>query len=258
MQARDPGMPHESEVAQLSLPSTADADAAAPAEKLTQAPPPVAEDRRRGIASLRRHSARGMIVNSVFDIALVGTSALRGLVVAVFLTRSDYGLWGIIGLALWTALGFKSVFGANDKYIQQSDENQEDAFQRAFTVELIFAGVLIPFAGAVVVLLVWLSGRSAALAPGLALLLLIPATALQFPIATFYRRMDYRRQRSLQAIDPVVGTTVMITVAALGGGYWCFVAGSLAGAWASAVVALKASPYGLGLRYHRGTLHTYL
>ena len=37
----------------------------------------------------------------------------------------------------------------------------------------------------------------AVLAPGLVLLLMLPATALQFPLSTFYRRLDYRRQRTL-------------------------------------------------------------
>ena len=50
--------------------------------------------------------------------------------VAALVSRSDYGLWGLIGLTLWTALGLKSQFGAGEKYVQQSDENQEHAFQR--------------------------------------------------------------------------------------------------------------------------------
>ena len=170
-----------------------------------------------------------MIVTSAFQIGLVGISALRGLVVAAFLTQADYGLWGIIGLTLWTVLGFKTVFGANDKYVQQSDADQEQAFQRAFTVELIFTAVLAPVAAAVVVLFSWLTGHSAVLAPGFVLLLLLPSTALQFPIATFYRRMNYRKQRTLQAVEPLVGAITMVALAILGAGYWSF---SWAPCWA--------------------------
>jgi O-antigen/teichoic acid export membrane protein len=215
-------------------------------------------ERRRGITDLRRHTASGMIITSAFQIGLVGISALRGLVVAAFLTSSDYGLWGIIGLTLWTALGFKTVFGANDKYVQQSDSDQERAFQRAFTIELIFATAIAPVAAAIVVLFAQLTGHSAVLAPGFVLLLLLPSTALQFPIAAFYRRMNYRRQRALQAIEPVVGAIAMIALAVLGAGYWSFVLGAVLGSWAGALAALRASPYRLALRYDRGTLRSYL
>src|SRR5437868_6297459 len=83
------------------------------------------EDRRFGIADLRRHTARGMIVNSVYQVLLVGISALRALILAVFLTQDQYGVWGTIGVVLWTALSLKSVFGAEEKYVQQSDPDQE-------------------------------------------------------------------------------------------------------------------------------------
>jgi O-antigen/teichoic acid export membrane protein len=214
--------------------------------------------RRHGIADLRRHTASGMLVTSAYQIGLVGISALRGLVVAAFLTQSDYGLWGIIGLTLWTALGFKTAFGANDKYVQQSDADQEQAFQRAFTVELIFTAVLVPVAAVIVALFAWLTGHSAVLAPGFVLLLLLPSTALQFPIAAFYRRMNYRKQRTLQAVEPLLGAVTMITLAVLGAGYWSFVVGAVLGSWAGAIVALRASPYRLAIRYDRGTLHSYV
>jgi O-antigen/teichoic acid export membrane protein len=215
-------------------------------------------DRRIGIADLRRHTANGMLVNSGFQIGLVAISALRGLIVAAFLTRSDYGLWGLLGLTLWTALGFKSIFGANDKYIQQSEDDQEAAFQRAFTIELIFAAAITPIAAGAVVAFALLTGRSVLLLPGFVLLLMLPSTALQFPVATFYRRMNYRRQRVLQAIEPLGGAAVMVTLAVLGAGYWSFIAGALFGSWAAAVIAIRASPYPLKLLYDSGTLKDYV
>jgi O-antigen/teichoic acid export membrane protein len=218
----------------------------------------VVDDRRAGIANLRSHTARGMLVNGVFQVGMIAVSALRGLIVAAFLTRADYGLWGIVGLTLWTALGFKTIFGASDKYIQQSDADQEQAFQRAFTVELIFAAAVAPVAAASVVVLASVTGHPAVLAPGFALLALLPSVALQFPIAILYRRMDYRRQRLLQSIEPVGGAVVMIVLAVLGAGYWSFVGGALAGSWAGALAALHSSPYRLRWRYDRGTLGGYI
>lgn len=216
------------------------------------------DDRLRGIANLRHHVAKGMLITSAFQLSLVGLSALRGLLVAAFMTSSDYGVWGLIGLTLWTALALKTQFGANDKYVQQADENQEHAFQRAFTVEVIFVAATIPVAAGIVGLTAIVTGKSAVIAPGLALLLLLPSAALQFPMATFYRRLDFRRLRKLQAIEPTVGFVVTLVLAVLGAGYWSFVAGAIAGAWTGSIVALRVSPYRLSLRYERGTLRTYV
>ena len=214
-------------------------------------------DPRRGIANLRTHAARGMLVSGAFQVTLLLVSALRGLAVAAFLTRADYGVWGIVGLSLWTTLGFKAVFGATDKYVQQSEDDQEEAFQRAFTVEVIYAAALIPLTAAVVLVFAVLTGASAVVGPGLCLILLLPAAALQFPIATFLRRLDYGRQRSLQAIEPIVGAVVMVGMAIAGAGYWSFVGGALAGAWLTAVVAVIASPFRLRLRFDLVTLRRY-
>ncbi len=221
-------------------------------------PQGIVDDRRRGIVDLRRHTARGVIVNSLFQAGLVGVSALRGLIVAAFLTRADYGVWGLVSVTLWTAVGLKAVFGANDRYIQQADEDQEQAFQRAFTVELSFAAAIAPVAAGVVMAYAVLSGHSVVIAPGLTLLLLLPSTALQFPLAIFYRRMDYRRQRLLSAIEPFGGAIVMIVLAILGAGYWSFVIGAVAGSWVGALVAIYASPFRLAIRYDRGTMRQYV
>jgi O-antigen/teichoic acid export membrane protein len=218
----------------------------------------IVDDRRIDIVDLRRHTARGVIINSLFQAGLVGVSALRGLVVAAFLTTTDYGVWGLVSITLWTAVGLKAVFGANDKYIQQADEDQEHAFQRAFTVELIFAAAVTPVAAGVVLGYAVLSGHSVVIAPGLILLLLLPSTALQFPLAVFYRRMDYRRQRLLSAIEPLGGAIVMVVLAILGAGYWSFVVGAVAGSCAGALVAIYASPFRLAIRYDRGALRQYV
>ncbi len=216
------------------------------------------DDRLRGIVDVRRHVARGMLINTGFQVGLVAVSALRGLVVAAFLTRYDYGVWGLIGLTLWTALGLQSVFGAGQKYVQQSDEDQELAFQRAFTVDAVFAAAVAPIAALVTLGMVLVTGKSVVLAPAFTLLLLLPAYALQFPLASFYRHLNYRRQRTLQAIEPLVGAVAMLTLAVVGFGYWSFVIGALIGAWSGAVVALVMSPYRLSLRFHRPTLRRYV
>lgn len=223
-----------------------------------EGPPARRPAARAPIADLRRRTARGVIVNGAYQVGLVLIGALKGLIAAVFLTRADYGVWGLLGLAMWTATGLKQQFGANDKYIQQSDEDQEQAFQRAFTVETIFAAAMVPMVLAVVVAFALLNHNWTVLAPGLVLLLLLPAAVLQFPLWTFYRSMDYRRQRSLQAVDPVGGAIVTVVLAVLGAGYWSLVIGLVAGSWAGGIVALRCSPHRIAWRYHGVTMRDYI
>src|SRR6202020_1935497 len=70
-------------------------------------------------------------------------------------------------------------------------------------------------------------------------------------------RMDFVRQRALQAVDPVVGFVVSIGLAIAGTGYWAFVGGLAAGACAASLVAVAQSAYPLRLRYERGPLSGY-
>jgi O-antigen/teichoic acid export membrane protein len=219
---------------------------------------PAPDDRLRGIRDVRRHLARGMLITGVFQVGLLGVSAIRGVGVGAFISQADYGIWGLIGLTMWTAVGLKNQFGAGEKYIQQSEADQELAFQRGFTMEVLFTAAVLPVAAGVVVAVTMATGRSEVLFPGLLLLLLLPATALQFPIATFYRRLDFRRQRLLQAANPVVAIIVTIGLAVTGAGYWSLVIGTLVGAWAQTLVVLKVCPYPLALRYESGTLRGYL
>jgi O-antigen/teichoic acid export membrane protein len=84
-----------------------------------------------------------------------------------------------------------------------------------------------------------------------------PAMVLQAPLWIFYRRMDFVRQRLVQAVDPLLGFVVAVALAVAGAGYWSFIGGVVAGTWGSALVAVARSPYPLRLRYDRGTLRRY-
>jgi O-antigen/teichoic acid export membrane protein len=216
------------------------------------------DDRLSGIGDVRRHLARGMLTNGVFQVLLLALTTARGLAVAAFVSRSDYGLWGLIGLTLWTGLGLKSQFGAGEKYIQQSDADQEGAFQRAFTIEVIFCAIAAPVAAAAVFGVSLATGNAKVFLPGFLLLLMLPAMALQFPVAAYYRRMDFRRQRLLLAIDPTVTSVATIGLAIAGAGYWSFVAGTLIGSSAAAVVVARSAPFPLRFRYERGTVREYV
>jgi O-antigen/teichoic acid export membrane protein len=183
-------------------------------------------------------------------------SLLRGFVLAGFLARSDYGVWGVLAVTLGTLLWLRQV-GVPDKYIQQDDPDQELAFQKAFTLELLLSLATMVLLAAALPVVVVVYGEEVLFWPGLVAILILPAGALQMPLAAYYRRMHFVRQRTLQAVDPVVGFVVAVALAAAGAGYWALIGGMLAGAWSAAAVAVLKSPYRLRLRYDRGTLRSY-
>jgi len=206
--------------------------------------------------SLRAVAARGTLVNSVFLVALAGLGLVRGVVLARFLEPGDYGIWGVLIISLGTLLWLKQV-GIGDKYIQQDDPDQELAFQKAFTLELAFTALFtLVLIGAIPVIAVTFA-PSEIILPGYVLLTVMPALVLQAPLWIYYRRLEFLKQRLLQAVDPVVGFVVAVGLAIAGAGYWSLVLGVVAGGWASALVSVRSCPYPLRLRYDRGTLRSY-
>jgi O-antigen/teichoic acid export membrane protein len=206
--------------------------------------------------TMRQHTARGTIVNGSYLVLLNGLGLLKMFVVAAFVAPADYGVFAVLGVALGTLMFLKQV-GVGDKYIQQDEPDQELAFQKAFTLELLFTGAFFLLILGCVPLFALVYGESKLLAPGLALAFIIPAGVLRAPLWVYYRKMDFVRQRTLQAIDPVVGFVVTVALAVAGAGYWSLVIGLLAGGYSAALAAVLASPYRLRLRYERGTLRSY-
>jgi O-antigen/teichoic acid export membrane protein len=209
-----------------------------------------------GEESLRERTARGAVINGAYLVGFYSLSLLRGFIVAAFLTLGEYGVWGVLAIALGTILQLKQV-GIGDKYIQQSERGQEEAFQKAFTLELMATGLVSVLLLLVLPLLALAYGRSRLIAPGAVLALAPLGAALQAPVWIFYRRMDFVRQRRLQAVDPAVAFALTVGLAVAGAGYWSLVVGTVAGAWSGGFVALRASPYRLALRYDGGTMREY-
>ena len=243
---------------ETAIGSTPPGPAAAAVEPLSIDDVILARSISTGGRSLRAHAARGTVLNAAFLVGLTTLGLLKGFVVAAFLTRQDYGIWGILVVGLGTLEWLKGS-AISDKYIQQDESDQELAFQRAFTFELIIACGFMVLVVLVVPLLALLYDQPRLIAPGmLAAFLLIPATALESPLWVFYRRMEFARQRTLEAVDPLTGIVVTIALAIAGFGYWSLVIGTIAGAMAGAVVALRTVPYRLALRYDREALRRYV
>jgi O-antigen/teichoic acid export membrane protein len=91
----------------------------------------------------------------------------------------------------------------------------------------------------------------------LALAYLPIAQALQAPLWIFFRRMDFLRQRGLQAIVPIVNFAVAVPLLLSGVGVWSLVIGGVCGNVACVAMAARLSPYPVRLRFDRPALRRY-
>lgn len=210
-----------------------------------------------GPRGLRAHAARGTLVNSAFQLGLAGLGLVQRFIVAAFLTRAEFGLWGIVVVTLLSLLWLKQI-GVADKYVQQNEPDQETAFQKAFTIELAMSLAFLVLVVVALPLYAFAYATPKIIVPGLVLSLAVPLTAFESPIWIPYRRMQFVRQRTLSAIDPVTSFVATVALAAAGAGYWSLVIGTVLGSFAGGGVATVTSPYRLRLRYDRGTLREYL
>ena len=206
--------------------------------------------------SRRRLAARGTVINSAFQVTLAALGLLLTLIVAGFVSAADYGILSVVFLAVGITVAIKSA-AVGDKYIQQEEPDQELAFQKAFTLELIFAALMTAAMAAAAPLIALAYGNSRLLVPALAVAALIPARALQTPSWVFYRRMDFFRQRLIISVEPLVTFVVTVGLAIAGLGLWSLIVGYMAGAYLAGFVALAVSPYRFRWVYDHSTMKEY-
>src|SRR4051795_4332475 len=193
---------------------------------------------------LRRRTARGAVVNGFFLGGAEALVLLQGLIVTVLLGPSAIGLYGIVTTTAMTIVALKRI-GIDEAFVQQSEAGQEEEFQRAFTLELALSAAfaLAIAVSAPIVAAAYDDDRLLALT--LAVSYLPLAFALQAPTWIFFRRMDFVKQRVLQAIVPVVTICVTLPLAAAGVGVWSLVIGPFVGNVAGCAAAIAVSPYRL-------------
>jgi O-antigen/teichoic acid export membrane protein len=206
--------------------------------------------------NLRSRTARGTIVNGIFLVATNALGLVKGIVVAGILTTTEYGQWGLLLAGFATLLMLGSV-GIDDKYIQQDHPDQRHAFEVAFTLQCALGVVFVVVIAVGMPLFALLYGAPAIVGPGIALALAIPALVLQMPLWVHYRRMDFVKQRTLQAIDPIVTLIATIVLTAGGLGVWGMVIGALLGTYCATVAIVRASPYKLRWRWDRAAMREY-
>ena len=206
---------------------------------------------------LRERAARGTIVNAGFLVAINVLGLVKGVAVAGMLGVDEYGVWGLL-IAVYGTLTWLAAIGIDDKYVQQDQSDQEAAFQIAFTLQCWLCAAFTAASLVAVPLFALAYDQHEIIAPGLVLAAAFPALALQTPLWVFLRRLEFLRQRKLQAFDPIVSFVATIGLVAAGAGIWGLVAGTLAGSFAAAAAAVRASPYPLRLRRDaRGHMRDY-
>ena len=206
---------------------------------------------------LRSRTVRGVAINGTLLVLIDGLVLAQGLIVTRLLGPSDIGLYGIVSITVMSLLALKRI-GIDEAFVQQGEAAQEEEFQKAFTLEL---GVSVAFSLFVCVLapvLAIVYGESQLLALTLATAYLPIAFALQAPTWVFFRRMDFARQRGLQAIVPLVTFAVTVPLAATGFGVWSLVVGPLIGNAAGALAAIRISPYRVRIRRDPTVARRYL
>jgi O-antigen/teichoic acid export membrane protein len=209
-------------------------------------------------AELRRRTVRGTLVTGGFLALIDGLVLVQGLMVTRLLGPRAIGLYGVVSTVVISLIALKRI-GIDELFVQQDEPDQEREFQYAFTLEVGLSALMaaIILVGAPIVALVYRDDRLLALMVSLAYLPL--AFALQAPLWIFFRRMDYRRQRSLQAIQPAVSFMVTVPLAAgTSVGVWSLIIGQAAGYAAAVTAALIASPYRLRIRFDRPVAARYL
>ena len=206
---------------------------------------------------LRARTARGGAVNAAF---LSGAELLvlaQGLLATALLGPDLIGLYGIVTTTAMTIVALRRV-GIDEAFVQVDAADEEAEFQRALTVELALGllGALAVAALAPVLAAAYDDDRLLALT--LAVTYLPVAFALQAPQWVFFKRMDYVRLRTLQAIVPLGTVIVAVPLLLAGVGVWALVIGPFCGNLAAILAAWRVSPYRLRLRPDRAAARRYL
>jgi O-antigen/teichoic acid export membrane protein len=206
---------------------------------------------------LRAATARGGLVNAAFLSGAEGLVLLQGLLATALLGPRAIGLYGVVSTTAVTILQLRRV-GIDEAFVQQAADDEEDEFQRAFTVELGLglAGSLVIAALAPVLAAAY--GDSRLLPLTLAVAYLPLAFALQAPQWAAFKAMEYLRLRLLQAIVPLGTVAVAVPLLLAGVGVWSLVIGPFCGNALAVLAAWRASPYRLRLRPDREATRRYL
>ncbi len=206
---------------------------------------------------LRERTTRGGVLNALFLGGGEGLALVQGLVVTALLGPVAIGLYGIVTTTAMTIVQLRRV-GIDEAFVAQTEEHQEEEFQKAFALELSIGILFSLLIAALAPVLALAYGDDRLLALTLAVAYLPTAFALQAPQWVFFRRMDFLRLRLLQFSIPAVTFAVTVPLAAITDSVWALVIGPLAGNTVAVIAALAISPYSLRPRFDRAAARRYL
>ena len=204
---------------------------------------------------LRTRTARGTLINGAYLIGLNALTLAKNFLTAGLIATSAFGVWGLITFAIGALVLLKDGLGS--KYVQQQEEDQEVAFQKAFTLELLASSAVMMLMIVALPIVALITGNDEIIAPGLVFIAAMPAAAFKTPLWIYYRDLRFARQRILEGVDPVVSLVVTVGLAIAGESYWALVIGYFAGAWSGALVAAATTPVRLRFRFDRATARSY-
>jgi O-antigen/teichoic acid export membrane protein len=210
-----------------------------------------------GTPGLRVRTARGGAVNAAFLSAAELLVLGQNLLATALLGPGLIGLYGIVTTTAMTIVALRRV-GIDEAFVQTAADDEEAEFQRALTVELALGvlGALAVAALAPVLAAAYDDDRLLGLT--LAVTYLPVAFALQAPQWVFFKRMDYVRLRTLQAIVPLVTVAVAVPLLLAGVEVWALVIGPFCGNVVAIAAAWRASPYRFRPRPDREAARRYL
>ena len=208
-------------------------------------------------SELRSRAARGAIINGAFLLGVELLGVVQAVLVARLLGTAEVGLYGIVSVTVMTLLSLKQI-GIDEAFVAQDQSDQEMAFRQAFSLDLGLSAAFTLVTAALAPVVGMLYGDQSLTALMLALSLLPLLFALQAPAWIFLRRMDFVKQRSLQAIVPTI--TLLVTVGLILAGLkaWALVIGALAGNVAAALLAAAVSPYSMRPVLDRESARRYI
>ncbi|HEY7077164.1 MAG TPA: oligosaccharide flippase family protein [Solirubrobacteraceae bacterium] len=206
---------------------------------------------------LRRATARGGVVNALFLSGAEGLVLLQGLLATALLGPHEIGLYGVVTTTAMTIVALRRV-GIDEAFVQEAAADEEAEFRRAFAVDLALglAGSLLIAGLAPLLARAYDDDRLLALT--LAVAYLPVAFALQAPQWVFFKRMEFVRLRTLQAIVPLGTVAVAVPLLLAGVGVWALVIGPFCGNALAALAAWRASPFPLRPRFDRAAARRYL
>ncbi len=197
---------------------------------------------------LKKITTRNISYNAVATILLAGVQFLTNVVLARILTPADYGIVGFANIFIAFMMQFGD-FGINNALIQQKELN-DSTLNTAVTLKALLSGLIF------VLLLV---GAPLALyfvdRPEIVTVIRLLSLNFLFSVGSFLpqvlltRKLDYRKLAIPGTVSVIIGSTLAISMAYSGFGFWSMTANSITVAFITALGLNLLCPFPLSFQF---------